>query len=116
MNSKTALPADSFTVSEPDCSSCHRARAACWPAADRVLDWLGADLSAYSTLASQDNPAIQRAIQQQLVQWQQDPDLASVRDRTALDGLPEHDRAAWQSLWHDGAALLHRLATTAADS
>jgi hypothetical protein len=63
-----------------------------------ALDWLRADLSAYSTLASQDNPAIKRAIQQQLMHWQQDPDLASVRDRAARDGLPEQDRAAWQSL------------------
>jgi hypothetical protein len=42
--------------------------------------------------------------------WQKDPDLASVRDRSALDRLPEHERAAWQALWREVDELLSRVA------
>jgi tetratricopeptide (TPR) repeat protein len=41
-----------------------------------------------------------------LADWQTDPALASVRDRAALAKLPEAERAQWQRLWTDVAALL----------
>jgi hypothetical protein len=40
--------------------------------------------------------------------WQKDADLASVRDKDALDQLPAAERDAWQRLWADVAALLKR--------
>jgi hypothetical protein len=40
-----------------------------------------------------------------LGRWQQDPELASVRDATALAKLSPAERAAWQTLWSDVAAL-----------
>jgi serine/threonine-protein kinase len=73
-----------------------------------ALGWLRDDLTAYSKIAEQNNPAVKRAIQQRLAHWQHDPDLASVRDRPALDRLPDNERAAWQALWADVAALLKR--------
>jgi tetratricopeptide (TPR) repeat protein len=71
-----------------------------------ALGWLRDDLTAYSNLAGQDNLALKRAIQQRLTAWQSDPDLASVRESQALDRLPENERADWQALWRDVAALL----------
>src|SRR5262249_32568580 len=41
-----------------------------------------------------------------LASWQQDSDLASIRDKDALDKLPAEDRAAFTTLWADVAALL----------
>jgi tetratricopeptide (TPR) repeat protein len=41
-----------------------------------------------------------------LAPWQRDPALASVRDPTALAKLPDTERAQWQRLWADVAALL----------
>jgi tetratricopeptide (TPR) repeat protein len=38
--------------------------------------------------------------------WQTDPALASVRDPEALAKLPDAERAQWQRLWADVAALL----------
>jgi hypothetical protein len=38
--------------------------------------------------------------------WQQDADLASVRDPQALDRLPNDERHQWRQLWQDVAALL----------
>jgi hypothetical protein len=47
-----------------------------------------------------------QAIQQRLTNWRRDPDLASIRDRPALDRLADKKRAAWQALWRnvDGLA------------
>jgi hypothetical protein len=38
----------------------------------------------------------------------QNADLASVRDPAALARLPREERAAWDRLWADVAALLER--------
>ena len=45
-------------------------------------------------------PAQARAfIAQTLRHWQQDTDLASVRETEALAKLPEEERKAWRTLW-----------------
>jgi hypothetical protein len=41
--------------------------------------------------------------------WQQDSDLAWVRDREARAGLPDDERQAWSQLWDDVAALLKKV-------
>lgn len=43
-----------------------------------------------------------------LTHWRGDADLAAIRDQPALDLLSENERAAWQTLWADVAALLQR--------
>jgi hypothetical protein len=53
---------------------------------------------------------LNKAVQQRLQHWRDDPDLVSVHDPSALDRLPDNDRAAWQALWHDGDALAKRVA------
>jgi serine/threonine-protein kinase len=70
----------------------------------QALAWLTADLAAWARLA--DNALARPALLQTLRHWQTDPDLAGVRDPTALAGLPEAERAAWAKLWADVAALL----------
>jgi serine/threonine-protein kinase len=80
-----------------------------------ALGWLRDDLAAYDKLANQGNATTKRTIGQRLVSWQRNPDLASVRDRTALDRLPDDDRAAWQGLWRDVDALLARTQSAAGD-
>ena len=40
--------------------------------------------------------------------WQEDRDLAGVRDKDALAKLPAEERAAWEKLWADVAALLKK--------
>jgi hypothetical protein len=41
-----------------------------------------------------------------LEHWLKDADLAGVRDKHALDTLPEEERANWQALWVDVADTL----------
>jgi tetratricopeptide (TPR) repeat protein len=46
-------------------------------------------------------------LSERLQQWQQDADLAGVRDLAALHKLPREERAVWQQLWADVQRLLH---------
>jgi hypothetical protein len=45
---------------------------------------------------------------QKLSDWQQDSDLAGIRDKAALAKLPANERAAFTKLWADVAALLEK--------
>jgi hypothetical protein len=45
---------------------------------------------------------------QKLRQWQQDADLAGVRDQGALAKLPQAERARWRQFWSDVADLLQK--------
>jgi serine/threonine protein kinase/Flp pilus assembly protein TadD len=69
----------------------------------QTLDWLTADLAAWAKMAdkAETRPKVQKSMQH----WQQDPDLAGVRDAAALAKLPEAERAAWQKLWAGAADL-----------
>jgi tetratricopeptide (TPR) repeat protein len=72
----------------------------------QALAWLRADLSAYDKLAAGNKAAVR----QRLRHWQQDADLAGVRDQDALAKLPAEERTAWAKLWADVDALLRRAA------
>ena len=98
-------------------AACAAARAGCGKGTDtpkdeeeqarlrqQALGWLRADLSASGRLAPT-NPA---AVRQRLQHWQQDADLAGVRDQDALAKLPADERTAWQKLWAEVEALRQR--------
>jgi hypothetical protein len=40
--------------------------------------------------------------------WQDDPDLAGVRDNEALARLPGEERKDWEQVWSDVDSLLRR--------
>src|SRR5262249_11475499 len=46
--------------------------------------------------------AAKHAVRQRLAHWQQDSDLASVRDPQTLDRLPGDERQSWHQLWGGG--------------
>jgi len=48
-------------------------------------------------------------MREKLEYWQAAAELASVRDRQALDHLPQDESTAWQSLWRDVDELLTRV-------
>jgi tetratricopeptide (TPR) repeat protein len=74
----------------------------------QALDWLRADLDLWGKQAQGDKSEARAMMQQKLRHWQEDADLAGVRDPAALEKLPEAERAAWQKLWTDVAALLKK--------
>jgi thiamine biosynthesis lipoprotein ApbE len=71
----------------------------------QALAWVGA-LVAYTKLAERDDPKAKETVRQRLAHWQQDSDLASVRDKKALAKLDEDERRAWVQVWAEVAGLL----------
>src|SRR5262249_34497012 len=74
----------------------------------QALDWLRADLALRTRQLESDKPAERRWAKAVLRQWQQDADLAGVRDKAALAGPPAAAREAFTQLWADFAALLKK--------
>jgi serine/threonine-protein kinase len=72
----------------------------------QALEWLRADLETWSKRLTDAKPAQRQAILQTLRHWQQDSDLAGVRDDKALAALPAAERRAWHKLWADIAGLI----------
>jgi serine/threonine-protein kinase len=74
----------------------------------QALAWLRADLAAWAKAA--DRALVRRT----LTHWQQDADLAGVRDKQALAALPADERAEWEKLWAEVAGLLRETDTAQA--
>jgi serine/threonine-protein kinase len=74
----------------------------------QALDWLRADLAAWTEVADQGPPQGRATLQRTLRHWRQDPDLAGLRAEAALAQLPEAERKACRRLWGDVDALLRR--------
>src|SRR5262249_8905156 len=72
-----------------------------------ALAWLRADLALWTKQLASGTPQARAAVQRTLQHWQQDPDLAGLREVTALAQLPAAERDAWGKLWNDVEALLN---------
>jgi eukaryotic-like serine/threonine-protein kinase len=72
----------------------------------RALDWLRADLAAWTRILRNPSAPARPQIHQTLQHWQADPDLAGVRDPAALAQLPEAELTSWRDLWAAVDALL----------
>jgi tetratricopeptide (TPR) repeat protein len=81
-----------------------------------ALNWLNAELAVCAKLVASGPPQAKAFIAQTLKHWQEDTDLAGIRNAKALDALPEAERAAWRALWADVAALLETARAGAAPS
>jgi tetratricopeptide (TPR) repeat protein len=75
---------------------------------NQALAWLQADLALLAQQLETGNAADRAAVQQTLHHWQQDSDLAGIRDVAARAKLPAEDRAACEKLWADVAELLKK--------
>jgi hypothetical protein len=116
-------PADDLPASHRYNAACCAALAAAGQGADdpkpapkerarlrgQVLGWLRADLALWHKQADSGKAESRAEAQRTLRHWQQDNDLAGVRDKQALAALPADERAQWQKLWADVADLLRRL-------
>jgi serine/threonine-protein kinase len=72
----------------------------------RALDWLRAEVAAWTAVLDKDPAAARAAVQGTLRHWQSDPDLAGLRDAAALARLPEAECQACRQLWIDVAKAL----------
>jgi tetratricopeptide (TPR) repeat protein/tRNA A-37 threonylcarbamoyl transferase component Bud32 len=74
-----------------------------------ALDWLRADLDAWQRLLEKNPDKVRLALVKQMQHWQEDPDLANLREKEALARQSEAEQTEWKRLWHEVAAL-HQLA------
>jgi serine/threonine-protein kinase len=74
----------------------------------QALGWLRADLAAWTRVVEKGPAQARPQVAPTLAHWQQDPDLAGLRDREALARLPEAERQACRQFWGDVRALLQR--------
>jgi hypothetical protein len=74
----------------------------------QALDWLRADLTAWTKTLDEGQPQARQVVAQTLQHWQKDADLAGLRDKATLEKLPAAERDAWRRLWADVGALLRR--------
>jgi serine/threonine-protein kinase len=74
----------------------------------QALGWLRADLAAQAKQLKSWLPGAAGQAKAALRHWQQDADLAGVRDKSALAELPADERAEWEKLWAEVADLLRR--------
>jgi tetratricopeptide (TPR) repeat protein len=75
----------------------------------RALDWLRADLRLCEKLAQADQPEGRAMVQRVLWAWQNNPSLASVRNKEGLGMLADVERVAWERLWADAETLRTRV-------
>jgi formylglycine-generating enzyme required for sulfatase activity/tetratricopeptide (TPR) repeat protein len=65
----------------------------------QALDWLKAEQTIWRELFESGPPKDRPAILQTLSHWQEDTDLAGIRDAAALAKLPADEQKRWQALW-----------------
>ena len=70
--------------------------------------WLRADLGKLARQVESGKDADRLVVKRTLQDWQNDGDLAGIRDEAALAKLPEAERKEWQGLWGDVKALLEK--------
>lgn len=83
---------------------------------EQAREWLQEELDVWTKLIDSATPEQRTAIVQTLKHWQQDTDLATIRDADALARLPEAERQAWKTLWTHVDALLAKRAETASQA
>jgi hypothetical protein len=76
---------------------------------NQAVEWLRADLAHWTRQAASDKADDRTRVLQTLKHWQEDADLAGIRDKTALEKLPAEEREACQKLWADVEALLQKV-------
>ena len=71
----------------------------------QALDWLRAHLALLTRQIESADPV---ALRYNLRHWQQDSDLATVRDAESLAKLPDAERKEWEALWAEVESLRKR--------
>jgi hypothetical protein len=72
----------------------------------QAVDWLKADLA---ILVESDPPQAKAFIAKPLNHWQEDADLACIRDEKELAKQPKAERMEWNKLWAEVDSLLKRV-------
>jgi serine/threonine-protein kinase len=76
----------------------------------KALEWLQADLVVWSRMLNSGRWADRDLAREMLTLWQDEPDLAGLRNPSALGKLSAEERKGWLALWGEVEALLRRTA------
>jgi serine/threonine-protein kinase len=74
----------------------------------QAVEWLRADLASWARQAQSKKPGDREQVRMTLEHWQDDADLAGLRDRAAVGKLPPDERESCLKLWADVAELLKK--------
>jgi serine/threonine-protein kinase len=74
----------------------------------RARQWLRADLALWTKILDSGSAMAPDLAKKMLTLWQVEPDLAGIRDPSALDKLSPDERKEWLALWQAVANLLER--------
>ncbi len=74
----------------------------------QAVDWLKADLAAWSRVLEKGPPAVRQAILETPKHWKADADLAGLREAAALAKLNEDEQTACRALCAEVDALLKK--------
>jgi serine/threonine-protein kinase len=71
--------------------------------------WLRDDLAMWSDALNSGSLPTQILVRKLMTRWQNDPDLAGVRELSAIHKLPADEQAEWLALWKNVADMLDRV-------
>jgi tetratricopeptide (TPR) repeat protein len=79
---------------------------------ERARHWLEEDLAQWNKLAASDNPDDRAMTRAAMFRWKQERYLVGIRNKDALQKLPEGERDVLQKLWDDVDVVLKRAGAT----
>jgi tetratricopeptide (TPR) repeat protein len=75
----------------------------------QAREWLRDDLAMWSDTLNSGPPTTQAIVRKLMSRWQVEPDLAGVRELSAIRELPSDEQPEWLALWKDVAGMLNRV-------
>ena len=74
----------------------------------QARDWLRADLAAWAKTLDNSSTVTRALVRETVAHWQVDPDLAGLRESSAMAHLPADERTECLALWQAVGNLLRR--------
>jgi hypothetical protein len=74
---------------------------------DQARQWLRGELAAWGKKLDSD-PEAKASVENALLRWRTDPDLAGLREPDFLDRLPVAESRAWREMWKEIDAQIER--------
>jgi tetratricopeptide (TPR) repeat protein len=75
---------------------------------EQARKWLRDDLAMWSDALNSESLPTKAIVRKQMSRWQMDPDLAGVRELSAIHELPADEQPEWLALWKNVAHMLDR--------
>ena len=75
----------------------------------QAREWLQDDLAMWSDALNSGPPTTQAIVRKLMSRWLVEPDLAGVRELSAIRELPADEQPEWLALWKNVADMLNRV-------